>query len=70
MKQDKHYAPPDQFVQHLDVLLHLWNVHGLFRIDDREGREGSAIVDEASARLEDTSDENDLEENVCILEEF
>lgn len=69
-RADGWYAPSDEFVENVDILLHLCQVHGLFGVDDGEGRDRGTVFDEAAAWLEEASDEEDLEEGVCILEEF
>ena len=63
-------SPPDQFVQNLDILLHVCHLHRLLRVEDREWRAGRAVVDVLAAGLEKAADEEDLEEGVCILEEL
>ena len=63
-------APPDEFVQNLDILLYLCHIHGLFCVEDREWRHGSAVVDISTSRLEKSTDEKNLEQSVCILEKF
>ena len=67
---ERRHTPPDKLVQNVHILLYLGHVHGLFGVDDREGRYGSTIIQIASAWLEKAASENDLEEGVGIFEEF
>lgn len=61
-------SPPNEFVQNLDILLHVCHLHRLLGVEKREGRERRAIVDILTTGLEEATDEEDLEQGVCILQ--
>lgn len=61
-------APPDKLVHHLDILLHVCHLHGLLRVEHGEGRERGTVLDILATGLEEATDEEKLEERVCILE--
>jgi hypothetical protein len=69
-KQNTVSLPPNELVQHIDVLLQVIHRGWLLRIDDGPRARGSTIIDVVTTRLEKTTNEKDLEKSVCIFEEF
>ena len=63
-------VPSDEFVEDLDVLLHLVHLNGLFGVEYRKWRYWGTVIDIAPSRLEETANEYDFEKSVCIFKEF
>jgi hypothetical protein len=63
-------VPSDKLVEDADILLHVGDFDGFLGIEDREGGGRCAIVDIAASGLEETADEQDFEEGICILEKL
>jgi hypothetical protein len=69
-KAKRRRKPSDEFVENLDVFFQVIDLRRISRIEDSKGRDGSSIVDIASAWLEETANEDDFEECICILEKL
>jgi hypothetical protein len=67
---DDQNSPPDQLVENLDKLLYLFRFSGDIDLEEREGRGGSFCIEIQAARLEKPSDDEDVEQGVCIFEKF
>jgi hypothetical protein len=63
-------VPPNKLVENLDVRLYVLDLCRLLDVEDGERREGSAVLDIAAAWLEETANEDNLEEVGCILEKL
>jgi hypothetical protein len=62
--------PPDKFVENLDVLLYVIHLGRILCVENGERGDGGTIINVAAPGLDETTDEENLEECVCILEEF
>ena len=51
-------------------MLHVCHLHRHFRVEERERRKRSSVVDVLASGLQETTDEEDLKQGVCILEEL
>lgn len=69
-RKKRQNIPPDKLVEDIDILLQLVDFYGLFGVDDRERALSWRVIDVAASRLEEAADEEDLEERICIFEEF
>ena len=69
-KAKRQRKPSDEFIENLDVFFQVIDLRRIFRIEDSKGRDGSSIVDIASAWLEETANKDDFEECICILEKL
>lgn len=63
-------VPPNELVQNLDVLLYVFHIGRILRIEDGKRRYGCAIVDVAPSGLKKASNKDDLEQGVCIFEKL
>ena len=66
----KSHLPPDQLVEDLDEFLYLIGLGGGLDLKEGEGRCRSLCVEVQATRLEEASDDEDVEECVCIFEEL
>jgi hypothetical protein len=64
------HLPPDQLVEDLDKLLYLVGLGGDLDLKEGEGGRRSLCVEVQATGLEKAADEEDVEECVCIFEEF
>ena len=62
--------PPDEFVENLDVLLYVIYLGRILCVENSERGDRGTIIDVAAPGLDETANEENLEECVCILEEF
>lgn len=62
--------PANEFTEDIYILLYLIYLCGVFDVEDGEGGEGSAVLEVASAWLEEAANEDDFKECVGIFEEF
>ena len=64
------HLPPDQLVEDLDEFLYLIGLGGGLDLKEGEGRCRSLCVEVQATRLEEASDDENVEECVCIFEEL
>lgn len=63
-------APPNEFVQDFNVLFEFIYVGRILGVKDGERRYRSSVIDVAASWLQKTSDEDNLEQWVCIFEKL
>jgi hypothetical protein len=63
-------VPPDKFVKHLNILLYVIHLGRLLCIEDGKRRDRGTIIDVATTGLDETANEQDFKERICIFEEF
>lgn len=69
-KWEGSHLPPDQLVEDLDEFFYLIGLGGGLDLKEGEGRCRSLSVEVQATRLEEASDDEDVEECVCIFEEL
>jgi hypothetical protein len=63
-------APADELVEHIDIRLQVNHLRRLLRVEDSERRHGCAVIDVATSRLKEATNEENLKERVRIFQEF
>lgn len=64
------HVPPNELVQNLDILLYVFHIGRILRVEDGKRRYGSSIVDITTSGLKKASDKDDLEQGICIFEKL
>jgi hypothetical protein len=62
--------PPYELIQDFNILLHVRYLNRFFGVENAERGCWCSILNEASTWLEKTAHEEQLEQCICILEEF
>lgn len=62
--------PPDKFVENFNILLYVVHLNRVFRIEDGKWGQWSPIIKVSPTGLEETADQNDFEERICVFQEF
>jgi hypothetical protein len=68
--EDGRSVPPDELVEDLDVLFQVIYLGRLLGVEYGERGDGCAVIDVATAGLDKTADKDNLEEGICVFEEF
>ena len=63
-------VPSDEFVEDFYVFLQVFDRCRVLCAEDGEGGSGCTIIDVGTAGLDETTDEDDFEEGICIFQEF
>ena len=63
-------APSDEFVENLHVVLYVVELRRLFRLEDGEWRCSAILIEVVSTWLQQTADDEDIEESIGIFQKF